>query len=253
MKRMRIRSSKSFLLTVSAGFLACIGLAQTLATPAFEVGSVKYDPRKAGSWVRFLPGGRLDASSWLKQLIQVAWDMKDYQVIGGPAWLGDDWYAVEAKTSDPNADEKQMKLMLRTLLADRFQLHLRQDAREFPTFNLVVAKGGPRLNSLAEGAKSACARENSLTCGMRTTASLAGYLTNIAGRPVFDKTGITGTFDILVIFNPYAGRDNPPSTYYADQPDMTTALHDQLGLQLDPSKETMPVLIVESVQRPSGN
>ncbi len=56
---------------------------------------------------------------------------------------------------------------------------------------------------------------------MRTTASLASYLTNIAGRPVFDKTGITGTFDILVIFNPYAGRDNPPSTYYADQPDMT--------------------------------
>jgi uncharacterized protein (TIGR03435 family) len=253
MKRMRIRSSKGFVLAVLAGFLACIGLAQTVAAPAFEVASVKYDPRKAGSWVRFLPGGRLDASSWLKQLIQIAWDMKDYQVIGGPAWLGDDWYAVEAKTSDPNPDEKQMKLMLRTLLTDRFQLHLRRETREFPTFNLVVAKGGSKLNPLAEGAKSACARDNSLICGMRTTASLAGYLTSIAGRPVFDKTGLTGTFDILVIFNPYAGRDNPPSTYYADQPDMTTALHDQLGLQLEPSKEAMPVLIVESVQRPSDN
>lgn len=249
----RIRRSKSFVLAGLAGLLACAGLTQTLPTPAFEVASVKYDPRKAGSWVRFLQGGRLDASSWLKQLIQVAWDVKDYQVIGGPAWLGDDWYAVEAKTSDPNADEKQMKLMLRTLLAERFRLHLRQEMREFPVFNLVVAKGGPKLIPLPEGAKSACARDNSLICGMRTTASLAGYLTNIAGRPVFDKTGITGTFDILVIFNPYAGRDNPPSTYYADQPDMPTALRDQLGLQVEPSKETMPVLIVESVQRPSGN
>lgn len=250
---MRIGNSRKLVLAALAGFLACTALAQTLATPAFEVASVKYDPRKAGSWVRFLPGGRLDASSWLKQLIQVAWDMKDYQVIGGPAWLGDDWYAVEAKTSDPNADEKQMKPMLRTLLTDRFQLHLRQETREFQVFNLVVAKGGPKLKPLAEGEKSACARDNSLICGMRTTERLASYLTNTAGRPVFDKTGITGNFDILVIFNPYAGRDNPPSTYYADQPDMPTALRDQLGLALEPAKETMPVLIVESVQRPSDN
>jgi len=84
--------------------------------------------------------------------------------------------------------------------------------------NLVVAKGGLKLNPLAEGAKNACARDNSLICGMRTTASPAGYLTGIAGRPAFDNTRITGTFDILVIFNPHTGRDHSPSTWYADRP-----------------------------------
>lgn len=61
---------------------------QFATVPAFEIASVKFSDRQAGSWFRFLPGGRLSATSWIKQAIQIAWGLEDFQVSGGPGWLG---------------------------------------------------------------------------------------------------------------------------------------------------------------------
>src|SRR5271170_6135158 len=76
---------------------------QSATPPAFEIASVKFSDRQAGSWFRFLPGGRLSATSWIKQAIQVAWGVEDYQVSGGPAWLTSDWYDIEAKATSAEA------------------------------------------------------------------------------------------------------------------------------------------------------
>lgn len=230
-----------------AAVFACCGFAQE-----FEVASIKASDRTAGSWMRLLPGGRLSASSWIKQLIQLAYGLEDYQVSGGPGWLTTQWYDMEAKAAKPDATREEMMAMLRTLLADRFQLQLRRDEREFPIFDLVVDKGGARLRPLPEGEKSQCARDNSAICGIRTPAQLAEWLRWAAGRPVLDRTGINGRFDILIDFDTYSVRGMTPPPEY-DKPSMTAALREQLGLRLEPAKTMLPVLIVEKVERPSGN
>jgi uncharacterized protein (TIGR03435 family) len=241
-------------------FLPCLLLfccstfaqAPTDKRPEFEVASIKPDPRTAGSWVRFLPGGRLDASSWIKQVIQIAYGVEDYQVIGGPGWIGTQWYNIDAKAPNTDADRAQMLPMLQSLLADRFQLKLRREEREFSVMALVTDKSGPKLTPLKENEQSKCGRDNSYACGIHTTGDLAHQLKYIIGHPVFDETGITGRYDILLDFDVYtvSGR-TPPADY--DKPSLTTALRDQLGLRLEPKNVKLPVYVIESIERPSGN
>src|ERR1039457_3051481 len=104
------------------GLFLCVPVAFTQSTPAFEVASVKPSAITAGSWVRFLPGGRLSAASWLKQLIQIAYGVEDYQVSGGPSWLTSQWYEIEAKAANASADRSEMTAMLRSLIEERFKL-----------------------------------------------------------------------------------------------------------------------------------
>jgi uncharacterized protein (TIGR03435 family) len=237
-----------------AGLLLLVSGAnpQSATTPVFEVASVKFSDRQAGSWFRFLPGGRLSATSWIKQAIQVAWGVEDYQVSGGPAWLSSDWYDIEAKAASADATKVDMTLMLRSLLTDRFKLRFHQETKEFSVFNLVVDKSGPKLAPLKDGEKSGCTGTNSNVCGMRTTAQLANNLHHAVGGPVFDKTGIEGNFDILLLFDVYSIRGQTPPAGY-DQPSLYTALPQQLGLRLEQQKSSMPVIVVDSIQRPSEN
>lgn len=148
----------------------------------------------------------------------VAWrrrgtcDLKDYQVSGGPAWITSDRFDIDAKAGDAGAGEPQMRLMLQTLLAERFQLKIRQETKEFPVYDLVVAKGGPKIRALKPGDQSNCRRDNSEICGLRTMPQLADFLTNAAGRPVFDKSEIQGDYDLLLNFDVYEARNQtaPP-------------------------------------------
>jgi bla regulator protein BlaR1 len=225
---------------------------QSATVPAFEIASVKFSDRQAGSWFRFLPGGRLSATSWIEQAIQVAWGVEDYQVSGGPGWLGSDWYDIEAKAALTDATKEDMTLMLRSLLTDRFKLRVHQETKEFPAWNLVVDKNGPILVPLKDGEKSGCTRTNSNSCGTRTTAQLANNLHYTLGAPVFDKTGIEGNFDILVLFDVFSIRGQTPPPGY-EQPSLYTALPQQLGLRLEQQKTSIPVIVVDSIQRPSEN
>jgi uncharacterized protein (TIGR03435 family) len=235
-----------------AGVLWMVAVGSAQSGPAFEVASVKPSGITAGSWARFLPGGRLSAASWLKQLIQIAYGVEDYQVSGGPDWLTTQWYEIEAKAPNPNADRSEMLLMLRALLEDRFKLELRREERDFPVLALKIDKNSAKLTPLAEGEKSKCARDNSFVCGLRTPADLAKSLQYIVGRPVLDRTGISGRFDILLDFDVYANRNEPAPAGY-DKPSLTTALRDQLGMRLESEKVARPVLIVEKVERPGAN
>jgi uncharacterized protein (TIGR03435 family) len=226
---------------------------QTRTLPVFEVASIKRDAAEAGSFIRFLPGGRLSAMSWVKQLIQVAYGVEDYQVSGGPAWVGSERYTIEAKAENASASKGELTAMLRSLLMERFKLVVREESKEFPVFELVVDKGGPpRLRPLKDGEASLCARDNSFVCGMRTIGQLAKALQYPAGRPVIDQTGIDGQFDILLDFDTYSSRGQTPPADY-DKPSMGKALQEQLGLRLESRKSTLKVIVVESIQRPTEN
>ena len=242
-------------LGVYAFLLATIALAQETAKPQFEVASIKPSDVTAGSWCRFLPGGRLDALSWVKQLIQIAYGVEDYQVTGGPSWLSTQWYDVQAKAPNPDADKAQMSLMLQSLLADRFKLQLRRDTVAIPVFALVIDKGDKgafKLRPLKEGEPSHCGRDNSFVCGLRTTADLAKSLKYIVGRPVLDQTNVEGRYDLLLDFDTYAIMNRTPPPDW-NKPSLEAALAEQLGLKLVPQQETLPRLVVESIQRPTEN
>ncbi|HEX3570747.1 MAG TPA: TIGR03435 family protein [Acidobacteriaceae bacterium] len=238
-------------------FLACAAAPQTAVVRSFDVASVRASKTTAGSYVRYLPGGRFSASSWVKQLIQQAYVQQEYGiarylVLGGPDWINTQWYDIEAKAPDADAGEPEMKAMLKTLLTDRFKLQVREETRAFPVYNLVVDKNGPKLTPLKEGEASRCGRDNSFACGMRTPGRLTGVLGTMLGRPVFDKTGIEGSYDVLLDFDVYSAQGKTPPPDY-DKPSLTAALHDQLGLHLEPATVSLPVVVIESIERPSEN
>jgi uncharacterized protein (TIGR03435 family) len=232
-------------------FVCSSAFAQS-ATPSFEVASIKRSKAEFGSYLRYLPGGRLSAMSWIKQLVQLAYDVRDYQVAGGPGWLTTDRYEIEAKARDAKGGPAEMKLMLQSLLADRFRLKFHRESKEFPVYGLVVDKGGPKLTPLKPGENSNCRRDNSEVCGMRTMADLADWMTSITGRPVLDQTKIEGTFDVLLTFDVYELRGQTPPPDY-NKPNVFTAIREQLGLRLEPQKTPFPMIVIEDIQRPTEN
>jgi uncharacterized protein (TIGR03435 family) len=162
----------------------------------------------------------------------------------------------------------QIRLMLQTLLADRFQLTVHREIREVPVYEMVVVKNGPKLQKASgerecEGipvGSPACAGR--FTGGMRSgliaqavdLSELAQFLSALADRPILDKTGITGLFDIKSTpFKPGPGSriegDADPETL----PTIFTMLPEQLGLRLVPSKAPVEVIVIDHVERPSEN
>jgi uncharacterized protein (TIGR03435 family) len=221
-------------------------------TLTFDVASIRPSSNDAGSYLRFLPGGRFSAETWIKQLIQVAYGVEDYQVTGGPAWLGTDRYFIEAKTDKTDASKQEMTAMLKSLLADRFKLKVRQEMRDFDVYDLVLDKGGWKLKPMAKGEDFHCTRDNTFVCGITNPAQLANALKNILRRPVMDKTGIDGRYEVLLDFDNYEFSGGTPPPDY-NKPSLENALEEQLGLKLVKAKEALPVYVVESIERPTDN
>ena len=240
------------LFLVSIVVFSCAGLSQTTAAPSFDVASIRPSTMTVGSYIRYQPGGHLSAMSWIKQAIEVAYGVANYQVIGGPGWLTTDRYNIEARASNPDATKDEINAMLQALLAERFKLKFHRETKDFDVYDLVVDKNGPKLTPLKDGEDFHCTRDNTEACGLGTPARLASWLTSILGKPVFDKTGIAGRYDILLTFDLYAVKGMAAPEGY-NKPLLADALRDQLGLRLVPHKESMPVLVVDSIERPSEN
>ena len=122
---------------------------QTAARPKFEVASIKPSAEQRFMMVRPLPG-RLTASAPLRLLMQNAYTVQSFQIVGGPGWIDSERYALEAK-ADGNASRSEIFLMLQSLLEDRFQLKIHRETRELPVYTLVPARSGLKLPSPKEG------------------------------------------------------------------------------------------------------
>jgi uncharacterized protein (TIGR03435 family) len=233
--------------------------------------------------------GRIRLSFPLKELIMIAYAVKDFQILGGPAWTGSDFYEVIAKAEDPNANLDQIRVMLQSLLADRFQLTLRHETRDMPIYELYPAKSGlklepskpgscdpfdpdaprPRLDpehpaprpnicggfwtSVASGGADFRWRIEGLWIKMPT---LIDRLSHETRRIVVDKTGFTDRFDFRLDFAP--DPSTLPGPFAAAHPDLPgpsvfAALQQQLGLRLESAKGSVDVFIIDHVERPSAN
>ncbi|HEY6392831.1 MAG TPA: M56 and DUF3738 domain-containing protein, partial [Bryobacteraceae bacterium] len=234
------------------------------APKEFEVASIKPSaPGGRGVRVQMAPGGRLDASNiTVKFLIQQAYGVKDFQVIGGPGWINSERYDLVAKADGDIGRMEQIRPLIEKLLADRFQLTIHRDTKELPIYALVVGKNGPKLKESEANNQGPQIRMNrGLINGQAMgMAMLASQLSVPLGRTVLDKTGLTGQYDIKLEFTPEDGPGRGPGdgAEAAPPPDATgpsifTALQEQLGLKLESSKGPVEIIIIDRIEKPTAN
>jgi uncharacterized protein (TIGR03435 family) len=227
-------------------------VSQTAAQkPQFEVASIKPNHSGNRAWGENTGHGRLTVTNdTLKELIRLAFDVKDFQIESGPRWLDSDRYDIAATTgSVEDITDQQLRPLLQALLADRFQLKAHRETKEMTTYSLVIAKGGPKLAEHTGGG-GGDSSTNSSAGNIRATnvtmMALANSLSRIMGRLVSDNTGLNGTFDYQLVWA-------PPEQTDSTAPSIFTALEEQLGLKLESSKGPVQVLVIDSVSKPSKN
>ncbi len=236
--------------------------------PRFEVTSVK--PNKSmprGIRFDFPAGGRYVATNVTLQNLTVnAYLIFDFQVEGAPGWANSDHFDVEGKAQG-NPSRQQVRLMVRSLLADRFKLATHRETKEMPVYEIVVAKGGIKFK------EGKCAGEPGPAnpCG-GTTVSLRGEaiarelsvkdfgdaLSSLLSRTVVDKTGLSGKYDFDLHWTPDGSAihgpgdpDAPPSD--PNGPSIFTALREQLGLELKAARGPVEMLVIDHAEKPEPN
>ncbi len=248
------------------GFAAAVVFAQPAPRPAFEVASVKPgDPNSSRFGYRLLPGGRVYVATnvTLKDLISNAYGVADPRMSGGPGWLSTDRFTVEAKAAAPLPpwpdSNKQLSLMLQSLLEGRFKLLVHWKTRKAPVYELVVAREGPRVKTANADERPAFEVTRGRIWSRAVPLEyLAGNLAYLLGRPVIDKTGLSAKYDYTVNYTPDPGQatvgapapsDGPPP----DGPSIFTALREQLGLRLESTKGPVQVLVIDRAEKPEAN
>jgi bla regulator protein blaR1 len=234
-------------------------------TPAFDVASVKPASSGArGSTFQFIPGGGLRVGNGtLKGMIEMAYDVRDFQISGGPGWVDSDRYNVDAKViaDDPSAGAamtpariQETRRRLQTLLAARFQLQVRRTTKELPILALEPAKNGPKLAAAeAKGGNIGIRAACGLMEGNRSTlANLVYALSRELARPVRDRTNLAGIYNFRLQWTPDAG-PCPDAAEGHDFPDLFTALKEQLGLRLESARGPLEVILIDRAEKPSQN
>jgi uncharacterized protein (TIGR03435 family) len=220
--------------------IACAGHAQS---PAFEVASIKPSRSLGGVSSMHPTRGRITMENVsLKKVILAAYgipDDRDY-AISGPGWLGTERFDIDA-TFPADTAAQQMRLMMQTLLADRFRLALHGETRQLPVYALVVAKNGPKIHAVEAGQLRTSGGAGKLEATKITMVKLADMLGRLAGLPVQDSTGLQGVFDFTLEWSPDEALKMTPADESAKgtgAPSVFTAIQEQLGLRLDSRKRT---------------
>jgi len=166
-----------------------LSLALRAADPFEAVSIHRTDPLAPRDSIQFAPGGRFLATNIsLEGLIRIAYDVRTFQISGGPKWLDSDRFDVECKASG-NPSQAEIRLMLQAMLAGRFQLKVRRGTREMPVYWLVVAPGGFKLRATSAESGGFRIGDGQLS-GNATIAGFSRTISNWMDRAVVDKTGL---------------------------------------------------------------
>jgi uncharacterized protein (TIGR03435 family) len=277
-------------LRLAAVAVTLVSCAMAEKPPAFDVASVKanHSPDQRGGHVQFLPGGRLSVQNIvLSAIISFAYDVPinpSIRLNGLPDWTRTARFDIEATTDKASlppdlvglARIRKMKLMLQTLLADRFHMQVRTETREMPLYALVIGKSGPKLKP-AKIQESDCADPEAVKLAMPChevmggmgrglhakavdVSDIAHYVENWSDRPVVDKTGLTGLFEIDTEgWTPMTAQPPREATGGGDEglndPDRHTIflVFDRLGLKLEQQRGPVQIYTIEHVEKLSEN
>ena len=239
----------------------------TLAT--FDVATIK--PDQIDSRGTQLGGtvDSLNATGTAIHMIEFAYKLHDFQVSGGPGWVTNEAWEVTAKVDQPpanygslsnDAGDEIQRERLQAVLAQRFNLKCHFEAKQLPVYNLVLAKGGVKLRPTSAGSKDIGSlgsdRHDGANRVYGTGISLqfiTAILSGRVGRLVIDKTGLTGIYDFTVTYATDSDAASSVSASEPSGPTIFTAVEEQLGLKLEPAKGPVPVLVIDSIIRPSEN
>ncbi len=207
-------------------------------------------------------------------LLLSAYNIREDLISGLPGWANSFHFDINAKISDPDVDaikklsRDQRRAMIATLLNDRFHLRAHIETKTLPVYDLVIAKGGSKLKenaappaaSLDPGAAPSSLKPGSF---MISDSQMTGVAIPISvlvpnlgfqvQRNVIDKTGLTGKYDISLKWTPAELEGKTDTSTDNNAPDLFTALQEQLGLKLEPSKGPVDTLVVDHIEMPSAN
>jgi uncharacterized protein (TIGR03435 family) len=272
LERERVFSARASRARVAAGgvaLMACLmggamtprWIAFAQATLSFEVASIKpHPPGQRAFGPISISGTRVtDSNVDAFGLIAIAYNLKGYQIAGGPGWIGSPTmmgtaFDLAAKAPGDTVNMDQVRLMIQALLADRFHLVVHRETKDLPVYALVAGKGGPKLkespsDATAPGTRIAGGGDSrvQMTASKGSMDQLAHILTNdqSLGRPVLDQTGLTGTYDYKLEYSNSAQNSDAPSIF--------AAVQEQLGLKLEPQRAPMEILIIDKVEKPDAN
>jgi uncharacterized protein (TIGR03435 family) len=244
-----------------AGLLTPIWIAfsQPAPRPSFEVAVLKPSSPDERLMYRLLPGGRYLATGLsLKALIANAYSIPEFLVSGGPAWCDSDKFNIEATATNPLPpwpdSQRELSLMLQSLLEDRFRLTSHRETRDQPVYELVVDRRGSKLITAkaneAAGFEVSPGRIHSMAVPLAYLATNLGYL---LGRQVIDKTNLAGKYSYTVTYTPDASLSDTAPMSDAAGPSVFTAIRDQLGIRVVSAKAPVEVLVIDRAEKPSAN
>jgi uncharacterized protein (TIGR03435 family) len=258
--------------------------AQNVDSPSFEVASIKRNVSDAPSRGRTEPGGRFTATSApVLQFIRLAYDnLSTDRILNVPDWVTSERYDLIAKAPDGVSIGRAMGLLMQALLRERFAFEAHFETREMPIYELVLARSDGRLGANLKRAACDCTGNRTeagcrqrvplpsipeldgLSCGQVSSPGrwivrgypLQSFLSDLDGRPVVDKTGLTGAWNVEFEFTPdqppLPGEAPPPLPLPADNaPSFFTALEEQLGLKLRSARGQARVLVIDRIERPT--
>jgi uncharacterized protein (TIGR03435 family) len=293
MKRLSLMAAACAAFVIPAFVWSPIIDAQTSANQAFEVASVK--PNKTGDgriMFGLQPGGRFNATNvTLRMLLRQAFNVQEFQIVGGPDWMTSDRFDVIAKAPEGEFTAELMRPMLQSLLAERFKLVVHNETREMAIYALVKARndgklgpnispaaidcaavmrgrrGGPPPSPPQPGQRLECGfmiGPGRMNAGGMPLSNLAQTLSPQVGRIVIDKTELTGNYDFELTYSleglgsifPRGGPplvNGAPAPVDPNQPNLFTALQEQLGLKLDSQRGPVDVVVIDSVQQPAAD
>jgi uncharacterized protein (TIGR03435 family) len=201
----------------------------------------------------------------LKLLIAAAYNLNPRAISGGPDWIESDHYDILAVTpGELRPTHDQQMSMLRTLLADRFQLTFHREQKEFSIYALEVTKSGPKLKASTAPPDDPPALISTvypqrilLPARNVTMGDLVSMMQRaILDRPVVDRTGLTGRYDFDLEWAPdetQFGGEVPPASSEAPSAPLFSAIQQQLGLRLEATRGPVEALVVDKAERPSAN
>ena len=264
---------------------------QSTRPPAsFEVVSVKRlaSSRPGSMSPMLMPGGRVVAQNvTARELIRSAYALEDSQVGGGPGWIGAERFDIEARAA-ATATPDDVRAMLRALMKDRFSLESHIESKETSIFAMIASRSDGKLGAGLRRSGTACApitpppgapappppppasglglggfafhcpsaflpgRFSIRAIDMRGFATVLWRRANV-GRPVTDRTGLTGDFDIDLFYAPYGENINGAPIPTDGLPSIFTAVQEQLGLRLDSARGPIDVLVIDRLSPPAEN
>jgi uncharacterized protein (TIGR03435 family) len=231
--------------------------------PTFPVSTIKPSAPDAVAMTQIRGNRFATEGTTFVDVFKYAYGVHPDQVVGGPEWLRTQKFDILA---DPETEKRpssdQMKAMVQQLLTERFHLVVRHEQKILPVYALVITADTPKLTkSAADPSGIPVVGYNprgELQVGNATMANFATFLQRfVLDRPAVDQTGIAGHFDLVLRFTPdnYRAGEKPdsPQQDTSAAPNLFTAIKEQLGLKLQPTKAATDVYLIDRVEHPSEN